>query len=767
MNLELQVRLLRRTIVIMVLAYAFVAGLHTVTDPDTGWQLASGRYLLEHRQIPSTDVFSYTARGRPWIYPPLAEIFLYGIYLLGGFAGLSLLNALACSGVVGIALWGEGGTTAAILAVFGVPQIASRTAPRADLFTSLLFAVLLALLWKHFRGRPAPLWLMPIIFLFWANTHLGFVSGLALIAVCMAAEWLNAAFPDRREGAMLRLRRAVPWFLACVPATLSNPWGWRIYQALLQQEHQLGVHENLIAEWRHIPITWSALSQALQWRNPHSSQWWLLVAVSVAALIALKQKALGPAMLLLGSAYLSTRNLRFQALFAIVVIVVATPFLENLLPSWKPVVTSARRRLAELRRQRLASACTILILGLAIGLTGIRMFDLLSQRAYISAGDVALFGTGLSSWYPERAADFIIRERLPGNIFHDYNLGGYWLFRLGNHYPDYIDGRALPFADIIFQQRKLLKAAPDSLDWEQEAALRGINTAVFGLARYWGLGTAPLASFCASQNWKPVYLDEVSVVFVRNTADNAGIIRRLGIDCATAPLGNADRVAASGFPRGRAEMFNYYANVGSVLFKLSRYTEAERMLTRALQMFPEEPFLHHTMGQLYEVTNRIGDAEREYLTSARLSPTDANWYSLGRLYSSEHLYPEAIRALENAAELSDRPSGYYVSLGMLRLAAGQPLDALNAFDAATGASEYSSPDAKIEIETSVAAGRARAWASLGNLTRAVGFEQEALEMSPADSNLWNTLAELYRAQGRADLEQQGRRRAQTQGSSPQ
>ena len=36
----------------------------TVIDPDTGRQLASGRYIVQHRQIPSTDVLSYTARDR-------------------------------------------------------------------------------------------------------------------------------------------------------------------------------------------------------------------------------------------------------------------------------------------------------------------------------------------------------------------------------------------------------------------------------------------------------------------------------------------------------------------------------------------------------------------------------------------------------------------------------------------------------------------------------------------------------------------------------
>src|SRR2546421_8478780 len=72
------------TLAALALLYALLAGLHTVQDFDLGWQLASGRWILQHHQIPSEDVFSYTARGQQWIYPVLSEVWLYIVYLLGG-----------------------------------------------------------------------------------------------------------------------------------------------------------------------------------------------------------------------------------------------------------------------------------------------------------------------------------------------------------------------------------------------------------------------------------------------------------------------------------------------------------------------------------------------------------------------------------------------------------------------------------------------------------------------------------------------------------
>ena len=77
------------------------------------------------------------------------------------------------------------------LAVLAIPSIASRTAPRADLFTTVLFAALLTLLWRHYRGRRAPLWLIPLLMLIWVNAHPGFVAGLALLAAYALLELLD------------------------------------------------------------------------------------------------------------------------------------------------------------------------------------------------------------------------------------------------------------------------------------------------------------------------------------------------------------------------------------------------------------------------------------------------------------------------------------------------------------------------------------------------------------------------------------------------
>jgi hypothetical protein len=40
--------------------------------------------------------------------------------------------------------------------------------------------------------------------------------------------------------------------------------------------------------------------------------------------------------------------------------------------------------------------------------------DLVTDRSYLASTDLGTFGTGLSWWFPERAAAFVERENLPG-----------------------------------------------------------------------------------------------------------------------------------------------------------------------------------------------------------------------------------------------------------------------------------------------------------------------------------------------------------------
>ncbi len=137
----------------VALIFAFITGLKTLIDPDFFWQLATGRWVAQHHQVFSTDVFSYTAAGQPWIYPVGSALLFYGAYLLGGYALLSWLGAAACVGTVALLLR-KGSAIRAGIAIVAVPLIAGRTNARAEMFTVVLFAAYLSLLWENYRTEP-------------------------------------------------------------------------------------------------------------------------------------------------------------------------------------------------------------------------------------------------------------------------------------------------------------------------------------------------------------------------------------------------------------------------------------------------------------------------------------------------------------------------------------------------------------------------------------------------------------------------------------
>ena len=757
---------LRICLIALALSYAFLSGLHTVSDLDLGWQLATGRYLVQHHQIPRVELFSYTAQGKEWIYPPFSGGIFYLLYLAGGYSALSWLNAFACAATVAFLIASSGRLVAA-LAIVAVPAIAFRTIPRAELFTTALFAAVLAMVWRNYRGKPVRLWVLPVIFFLWANLHLGFISGLGLLGAGVFFELCDMLFADRRAPALLRLKHFVPWIAASFAATFVNPWGWRLYEAIYRQNKVMQIHSAFIGEWTAVHFNSLALQQTLDARNPASADWWLLGIAALAILAAIWKKNIGPAVVLAAGMYLSIEHIRLQTLFAILAVVIGGGLLSELaakIAAREEVVSkTAGNTNSVVSSGAVSPRMAFLISAIFIVLVGLRIADLITDRYYLDSGQITLFGAGPSWWYPERATAFLKREGLPGNVFNDYGLGGYLTWRIGPQYPDFVDGRYIPFGNDLFNEQRLLASlGPDSLDWQRAADRWQINTAIFSVARYSGLGTFALQDFCTSNAWKPVYLDDVSIVFVRNRPENAGLISRLGIRCENAPIASPDAAIGESF-RAKAERFTHLMNAASIYFVLSRDAEAASTLAQAEQIFPDDSNLHLVKAQMLAAMNRPDEAEREYLRVLGDHPSDAAWFALARLYSSEHRYPEALRCVKEATSLSQVPYERLRSTGLLYLSMNQPQDALAAFDQAERASPYQgdSSDLGKDFNAKVAEARARAYRQMNQMDRAVAQQKLATNLTPKNPASWAALADLYEAQGRTADSSQARLRAQS------
>lgn len=666
-------RLGRRLFLVLgtiAVVYAVLAGLATVADPDLGWQMATGRWVAQHHHVFSTDVFSYTASGTPWIYPVGAGLIFYGAYLLGGFALISWIAATAGAGTVALLLRRGSAYTAAI-AILAVPLIAFRAVPRAEMFTAVLFAAFLSLLWQNYTTCRAPLWLLPILMVAWVNLHLGFAAGLGLIIAFAALELLELPSSEsRRRAAIQRLKRSLPWFGATAVATLVNPWGWKIYDALIYQQRVMALHSRSINEWAPLHWNWIKPLSSFSPRNTSDVIHLLALVLIVAVAAGFLQRRLGAAILILLAGYEATKHVRMVALASCVLVVIAGWLLMPLTPWIRQRIRGPRLRAA------LATAAVTIFAALAL----VRSIDLLTNRHYLTEASLSTFGAGLSPWFPSRAAEFIRRERLPGEVLNTYNEGGYVTWALGEHYRDYIDGRAVPFGTTIPQHGAQLLAAPlDSDLWQQEANRYGINTILFPLTLD-EVSLERLKNDCHSQNWRPVYLDEVSVVLLRQTPQTADEIKRFAVDCATAPLPR-DPLPLS------AASFYQWVNAARVLSALGRNPEALSAIDNAISIFAGNARAHWYRGQILYAMDRRSEAENEWQMALALAPNEATgwsalpdfeanvWFALADSYQHQERTTDAIQAMQMVTGLSADPAKLLAArtaLGQLYLQQGSP-----------------------------------------------------------------------------------------------
>ncbi len=685
-----------------VLAYAALTGFRTLSDFDVWWQLASGRYWIETGHLARQDVFSYTAQGRPWLYPAGSGLLFYLLYRLGGYGLLSLLAPMAAA-ITALLLLRKGGLLRAWIVALAVPPIAWRTSVRAEMFTTVFTAVYLVLLWEHVSSAPqnrkAPLWLLPVVMLAWVNLHPGFIVGVALVMVFLARA-------PRTLG---------PWAALTMLATFLNPWGWSVYRALWEQGKALGYQQAFLGEWSRVPLSFESASAAFRLRDPEGSYWLLVALVLAAVAVGLLHRRFWEALLLAGATVVSFRYLRFQALYAVTAAVVAPELLAELQPRWQAL---------EERRRRTGEVLATVLLALVVL---VRAADLASNREYLAHGELATFGAGVSSWFPERAVRFIEQHKLPGEIYHDYNLGGYLCWRAWPGHRVFIDGRALPFGpDLFFLQQRLARLGPEHPEWQRALERWQIHTLLVSTARFGGYGALPLKSFCDSKSFQLVYLDETAAIFV--TTGSADVP---ALDCRTARLGTPPPAAPA------VERFQFFANAGKLYYALERDGEAEQALAEAGRIFDGDPSLHLDLGQLRLAHGRMEEGEREFRRAIELRPTSTAWFALGNLLAFEKRYPEAAECFRQSAALSYQPHESYLALGQNYLAAGQPLPAREAFAEALRSSPFKGPAEPLGRGFTLRALSSRASAALALKDGGAAFSdlEPALKLAPSDPRL--------------------------------
>lgn len=295
---------------VLAILVAFAARLYL--DGDTGWHIGAGKWIITNGSVPTSDPFSHTMPGTPWLaHEWLAEVLIAGAVSLGGWSGLAALFGLAAAITFSLlsreafrhlpARWAIAavGVSAGLLFPF--------TLARPHMLAWTLLAGWTVVLLRARERRNAPPLAAALLMTVWTNLHASYIVGFGLLGL-FAFESLIENPRDRRL-----LGRWAAFGLAALAAAFLTPFGPSDFLFPFQVSNMEAL--SIIGEWRRSTFSTDGL--------------FYLCVAGLAVFVAMRWRGIPPLRLLLlvGLSVLAILHARHQMLFAIIGLPVLLPML--------------------------------------------------------------------------------------------------------------------------------------------------------------------------------------------------------------------------------------------------------------------------------------------------------------------------------------------------------------------------------------------------------------------------------------------------------
>ncbi|MCC6158486.1 MAG: hypothetical protein IT350_10570 [Deltaproteobacteria bacterium] len=531
----------------IVAAYAFAVlalGTRPVFDNDIGIHIGVGRTIWENRAVTGHDFHSHTAPGADFLdHEWLARLLFFAIDGAGGNAGLVAFQALTVLIVFVLLARSNrehGLATALVLLAAGV-VLSTRVQVRPHVIAWVLIALQIVFQKKGNRTAIAALLAL------WANIHGSFLLGVAMALVWSAERWWT--YRDRKWFA---------WAAAFALAPMANPFGWRIY-GFARQIKDINF---FVSEWQPYSLA--------------SVYPWVIAAVFGAIVIDLIRRRENLLFdgariaLLAGLSWSAMRHGSEAMLYAA--------------PIFAARYGPALARMP--RRAGIASASMVAVAAVAGGV-------------YLAAERQSFRFTIDSHALPIRAIDFINREEPTGEIFNDYDFGGYLLWKLDPRRKVFVDGRLEVYGPggHLDEYLRVSNGVPG---WQSILDKYGVNMCVVRADR-------PIAKQLDERGaWEMVYFDYNAAIFLRRGASPQ--IRRI---TNFRPWGHRDRdnfpvlIDEAKYLLGQnPEFFGGFKMLGFVQYRSGDYAGARDSMREYLRLFPGGVRSEQTMEMLGNLSVR-------------------------------------------------------------------------------------------------------------------------------------------------------------------
>lgn len=486
----------------LVFVGIFTLAFFTPASNDTWWHLQAGRVTLQRREILRTDLFSYTRHGDPWInHSWLGQVIMYVIFESFSWVGMKIwAGILVVITFVLVYLQMEGGVVLrgpllTLAAVTAMPAWSLRP----KMFSLVLLAVVTYLL--HFyrsllrpglataalNNRPwrkALLWLLPLLFVAWANLHGGYPLGLMVLLAFLVGEAGNRLALKR---GLVDSRDILEWREIGVVAGATIVAGLSL--AATPYATRLWTHP-----WNVVTTFQGEISE---WSSPDFHQ---VIVWPFAAFLLLTLATLGAS-----NRRIDLVDLAMLGLFSALAlwarrnigpfVVVATPVLSQHLA---PVLEDDLQ--ITLDHYEAVPSWVNWVMLIIIVLAGV-----IGCRTGIDA-----FGL---DWQPVEAVEWIKTNRYnleemerAGRIFNLYDWGGYLIWQLWPQYQVFVDGRHTLFAgDPLREYGHVMDGGAETSDVLQKYDVDLVLVP---------LGT-PAMIRLECLDWREVYRDEIAIIFTR------------------------------------------------------------------------------------------------------------------------------------------------------------------------------------------------------------------------------------------------------------
>ena len=477
----------------------FAVHYRAVYDPDIWWHLRAGDWVLRNHSVTQTDWLSASAQGKPWfLYSWLFDTIIASLYRAFGLFGPIILYPVTMVLLIAATLWAlvrefiSDFWRQLLVAALSILAIAPILSPRPGLFTVLFFTVELFLIARaENTASIRPLYVLPFIFVLWANTHIQFIYGLFAIAL-YAAEPLFGLLSkrflrDAGRGLARKVTAEELWELSppsrtrwlivglCAIATLINPYSYKLYEIIADLATQTGQY-SYISEL-HSPT----------FRSYNSFAELFIILGAWFVLGTRKTRRLFLVFLLLVASAFAFRTVR-DVWFGVLASVFVTAA-----GSSREAAFPGRRR----NHAFVAITASLILLGTIAIL----------QAHPLSASEL---WQDTAEEFPLKAAEYVRSHRLRGPLYNDWYWGGFLIWSLPD-LPVYVDSRTNVLGDETLERSIGMWAG--SPDWASDAALAEANlvvanpeNALTSLLRY-------------DTRFRVEYEDSRAVVFVRQNPD--------------------------------------------------------------------------------------------------------------------------------------------------------------------------------------------------------------------------------------------------------